>query len=124
MHTDTAVQCMGVHICSMCSLCRKEEESLYHIFVHICNDIEFKISHIFREGNHCADKLTNLGLDNMKNFKWYIVMPLVINLDFFSSQISTSYVWESFTSWEVWSCIFCSWVWFGPHVFFVFFFFF
>lgn len=26
--------------------------------------IEFKASHIFRDGNHYADKLTNLGLVN------------------------------------------------------------
>jgi len=33
-----------------------------------CRGIDYKISHIFREGNHCVDKLTSLGLLNRLEF--------------------------------------------------------
>jgi len=28
-----------------------------------CDVMKWKITHIFHEGNHCADKLANFGLD-------------------------------------------------------------
>lgn len=31
------------------------------------SSMHFMISHIYREGNHCADKLSNLGLSNTNN---------------------------------------------------------
>jgi len=37
--------------------------------IKICKEIEFKVSHIFCEGNHCADKLASLGLKNKLDFK-------------------------------------------------------
>jgi len=39
--------------------------------VKICKEVEFKVSLIFREENHYADKLTLLGLENKLYFKWY-----------------------------------------------------
>jgi len=50
----------------------------------MCKEIEFKVSYIFYEGNHCADKLISLGLKNKLDFKRYDVLPAVIKLDFFS----------------------------------------
>jgi len=49
--------------------------------IKICKEIEFKVSHIFRERNHCVDKLASLGLKNELDFKWYDVLPVVIELD-------------------------------------------
>ena len=37
--------------------------------IKIYKEIEFKVSHIFRERNHCANKLASLGLENKLNFK-------------------------------------------------------
>jgi len=52
--------------------------------IKICKEIEFKVSHIFCEENHCADKLASLGLDNKLDLKWYDDLPIVIKLDIFS----------------------------------------
>jgi len=38
--------------------------------IKICKEIEFKFFHIFREGNHYADKLASLGLKNKLDFRW------------------------------------------------------
>jgi len=38
--------------------------------------MKFKVTHIFHEGNHCANKLTNLGLMNDKLDK-YLVFKLI-----------------------------------------------
>jgi len=35
--------------------------------------MEFKISHVFRKGDNCVDKLTNMGIENKIDFKWYFV---------------------------------------------------
>jgi len=52
----------------------------------LCQEIEFRVSHIFHERNHCADKLALLGLENKLDFKWYVVLPVVIKLDFFHNR--------------------------------------
>ena len=51
--------------------------------IKICKEIEFEVSHIFRERNHYADKLALLGLDNKLDFKWYDDLPIIIKLNFF-----------------------------------------
>jgi len=38
-------------------------------YIKICKEIKFKVFHIFRERNHCADKLVSLGLENKLDFK-------------------------------------------------------
>jgi len=40
-------------------------------------NMHFMITHIFREGNQCADKLANLGL-NVVNFTWWNFAPAEI----------------------------------------------
>jgi len=47
-------------------------------------DMEFKISHILDEGDHCKNMLTNFGVDNRLHFKWFNVLHPLIRLDFFS----------------------------------------
>jgi ribonuclease HI len=43
--------------------------------------MNFMITHVFREGNHCADKLANLGL-SLQNYVWWVDIPLVIREDY------------------------------------------
>lgn len=38
------------------------------------SNMHLMITHIFREGNHCADKLANLGL-TVVNFTWWTYTP-------------------------------------------------
>jgi len=72
--------------------------------IKICKEIDFKVSHIFYEGNHCADKLVALRIENKLDFKWYDVLPAVIKLDFFIIGINSlcfvlfSLVWECSSS--------------------------
>jgi len=44
------------------------------------------VSHIFCEGNVCADKLASLGPSSRKVFKWYTVMSSSISLDFYRNR--------------------------------------
>jgi len=37
-------------------------------FLYRVTNIHFMITHIFREGNKCVDKLTNLGIDSRVQF--------------------------------------------------------
>jgi ribonuclease HI len=43
--------------------------------------MNFLITHVYREGNHCAIKLANLGL-SLQNFVWWNELPRVIRKDF------------------------------------------
>ena len=51
--------------------------------INICKEIEFKVSHIIHEGNHCVYKLALLNLKNKLDFKWYDDLSVIIKLDFF-----------------------------------------
>jgi len=44
----------------------------------ICKKIEFKVFHIFHEGNHYVDKMASLRLENKLDFKRYNVLSAVI----------------------------------------------
>jgi len=53
----------------------------------MCKEIEFKVSHIFRETNHCANMLDSLDLENKLDFKWYDdLLVVIIKLDFFHNR--------------------------------------
>jgi ribonuclease HI len=43
--------------------------------------MNFLITHVYREGNHCTIKLANLGL-SLQNFVWWNELPRVIRKDF------------------------------------------
>jgi hypothetical protein len=43
--------------------------------------MNFLITHVYREGNHCAIKLANLGL-SLQNFVWWNELPQVIRKDY------------------------------------------
>jgi hypothetical protein len=56
--------------------------------------MNFRISHIFREGNCCADKLANFSLNSRKDHWWETVPSFIVEdlfrnrtiLQFFSFQ--------------------------------------
>jgi hypothetical protein len=37
--------------------------------MHLLSQMHFKVSHIFKEENFCADKMTNIGLSTNR-FRW------------------------------------------------------
>jgi len=47
--------------------------------LNYCRKIRFRISHIFREGSACADKLANLGFIHREYFHWYNRFHLVLS---------------------------------------------
>jgi len=36
----------------------------------------FHVTHIYREGNHCADKIANIGL-TLPSYSWFNTIPLI-----------------------------------------------
>jgi len=48
------------------------------------------VTHIFREGNVCADKLTNLGFIHKESFHWYNRFLSSLFLEFFMNMYSLS----------------------------------
>ena len=48
--------------------------------------IKFTITHIFREGIACADKLANLGFIHRESFHWYNRLPSSLILEFFMNR--------------------------------------
>jgi len=49
-------------------------------------NMHFMITHIFREGNNCADKLANLGL-TVINFTWWDYAPVEILADLTNNRL-------------------------------------
>lgn len=50
------------------------------------SSMHFMITHIFREGKHCADKLANLGL-TVINFAWWDYASVEILADLTSNRL-------------------------------------
>jgi len=48
-----------------------------------CGKIRFMVTHIFREGNTCADKLVNLGFIDRESFHWFNKLSSSLFLEFF-----------------------------------------
>ena len=38
--------------------------------LHLCSSMSFFVTHIYREGNHCADKLADIGFSIQSQFWW------------------------------------------------------
>jgi len=51
--------------------------------LNYCGKIRFKITHIFREGNACDNKLANLGFIHKESYHWYNRFPSSLLLEFF-----------------------------------------
>ncbi|KAK2443569.1 hypothetical protein QL285_014658 [Trifolium repens] len=56
----------------------------------LISNMNFYVSHIYREGNHCADKLANLGL-TLPNFTWWDHIPPVLLDDFGRNRLGMPY---------------------------------
>ena len=50
--------------------------------------ISFMVTHIFREGNACTDKLANLGFIHRESFHWYNRLTSNLFLEFFMNKYS------------------------------------
>ena len=65
--------------------------------VNYCGEIRFTVTHIFREGNACADKLANLGFFHRESFLWYNRLPPCLFLEFFMNRYcSGRLTWDVF----------------------------
>jgi ribonuclease HI len=56
----------------------------------LISNMNFYVSHIYREGNHCADKLANLGL-SLPTFTWWDHIPHVLLDDFGRNRLGMPY---------------------------------
>ena len=56
--------------------------------LNYCEKIRFRVTHIFRAGNACADKLANLGFIHREPFHWYNRLPSSLFLEFFMNRYS------------------------------------
>jgi ribonuclease HI len=54
------------------------------------NSMNFMLTHIYREGNHCADKLASLGLSRF-DFTWWSCLPFEISSGFFRNRSGLAY---------------------------------
>jgi hypothetical protein len=52
--------------------------------------MDFFVSHIYREGNHCADKLASLGL-TLHGFTWWNQISPKIKGDFGRNRMGMPY---------------------------------
>src|SRR4051812_12795385 len=58
------------------ALRKRWENALHH-----ARSINFLVIHIFREGNHCADRFSNIGL-HVQDFTWWEVVHREILMEF------------------------------------------
>lgn len=49
------------------------------------SSFNFRISHVFREANHCADKLANFGVLSKRFTRWNLISNF-IRMDFFRNR--------------------------------------
>ena len=61
-------------------------QNQWNTCLNFCGTIRFRITHIFREGNACADKLTNLGFIHRESFHWYNRLLASLFLEFFMNR--------------------------------------
>lgn len=54
--------------------------------IHLISSMNFHVSHIYREGNKCADHLANLGLSTASH-AWFTHPPSIIMADLVSNQL-------------------------------------
>jgi len=54
--------------------------------LNYCGKIGFRVTHIFREGNVCVDKLANLGFIHRESFHGYNRLPSSLFLEFFMNR--------------------------------------
>jgi len=60
----------------------------WNVCLNYYGKIRFRVTHIFREGNVCADKLANLEFFYRESFHWYNKLPSCLFLEFFMNMYS------------------------------------
>lgn len=55
--------------------------------LYYCSQMKVRVSHIYREGNSCADKLPNFGIVS-RNYIWWDNLPVLVSEDFFQDRQS------------------------------------
>ena len=61
-------------------------QNRWNTCLNYCGKI--RVTHIFREGNACANKLTNLRFIHRESFHWYNRLPSSLFLEFFMNRYS------------------------------------
>lgn len=54
--------------------------------LHLISSMHFYVTHVYREGNHCADILANIGL-NLHSHCWYTQLPPSIRADLVTNSL-------------------------------------
>jgi ribonuclease HI len=57
----------------------------------LLSNMNFYVSHIYREGNHCADKLANIGL-SLNGLTWWNHIPLELQGDFVRNRLVVCHI--------------------------------
>lgn len=57
--------------------------------MHLCHQMQYRVSHIYQEGNNCADKLASFSLSN-RSYPWWDLIPYFIRVDFFRNRLGLS----------------------------------
>lgn len=57
---------------------------------HLTSSISFFITHIYREGNHCVDKLASISLA-LNTFFWWDHLPSQLEMDFARNRLCLPY---------------------------------
>ena len=50
----------------------------WKICQQLCGLMTVRVSHIFREGNKCADKLANYAIENRCSYRWWNIVPRLV----------------------------------------------
>lgn len=58
--------------------------------LHLTSSISFFITHIYREGNHCVDKLASISLA-LNTFFWWDHIPSQLEMDFARNRLCLPY---------------------------------
>ena len=88
-----------------------------HNCLNYCDKMKFRFTHIFREGNVCTDKLSNLWFIYKKSFHWYNRLPSTLFLEFFMNMYSL-HVYRVFLTYEFWFSLLIFFFFFFNNTFF------
>jgi len=59
-------------LCNLSFECQPNSPSIKY-FKDSSTITKFRATHIYRKGNHCADRIANFAVDNTQSFWWDIV---------------------------------------------------
>ena len=58
--------------------------------MHLTTSMSFMVTHIYREGNHCADLLASIGI-SLNTYFWWDHLPQQIRVDFNRNRLGVPY---------------------------------